>query len=84
MSKAGRLGIALLAAASLTAYGCAEQDVIGGPQTGDVQTVVAQGKPTGELTISNWPLYIDKQTIPDFEEETGVSVKYIEDVNDNA
>ena len=29
------------------------------------------GKPTGELTISNWPLYIDKQTFRDFEEATG-------------
>ena len=58
--------------------------MIGGPQTGDVQTVDASGKPSGELTISNWPLYIDKQTIPDFEDETGVTVKYIEDVNDNA
>ena len=35
------------------------------------------------MTISNWPLYIDKQTVPDFEKETGVSVKYIEDVNAN-
>jgi spermidine/putrescine transport system substrate-binding protein len=42
------------------------------------------GKPSGDLTISNWPLYIDKQTVPDFEQKTGVSVKYIEDVNDNA
>ena len=49
-----------------------------------MQTVDASGKPTGELTISNWPLYIDKQTIGDFEDKTGVTVKYIEDVNDNA
>ena len=41
------------------------------------------GKPSGDLTISNWPLYIDKSTVPDFEKATGVSVKYIEDVNDN-
>jgi spermidine/putrescine transport system substrate-binding protein len=79
-----RLGIASLLAASAVIYGCAEQEVIGGPQTSDVQTVVASGKPTGELTISNWPLYIDKQTVPDFEKATGVSVNYIEDVNDNA
>jgi spermidine/putrescine transport system substrate-binding protein len=78
------LAVALLVAASVVVTGCAEQAVIGGPQTSDVQTVVASGKPTGELTISNWPLYIDKQTIPDFEDATGVSVKYIEDVNDNA
>jgi spermidine/putrescine transport system substrate-binding protein len=49
---------------------------------GDVETAQG-GEVSGELTISNWPLYIDKKTIPNFEEETGVSVKYIEDVNDN-
>jgi spermidine/putrescine transport system substrate-binding protein len=52
--------------------------------SGSAQTVKLTGKPSGDLTISNWPLYIDKQTVPDFERKTGVSVKYIEDVNDNA
>ena len=37
--------------------------------TSGAPTVDASGKPSGELTISNWPLYIDKQTIPDFEDE---------------
>jgi len=55
-----------------------------GGANGEVQTVQLQGKPSGELTISNWPLYIDRQTVPDFEQATGVQVKYIEDVNDNA
>jgi spermidine/putrescine transport system substrate-binding protein len=57
---------------------------IGGSDTGETQQVDASGDVSGELTISNWPLYIDKETIPDFEDATGVSVKYIEDVNDNA
>ncbi len=35
------------------------------------------------LRISNWPLYIDKQTVPDFEKTTGIKVEYTEDVNDN-
>ena len=35
------------------------------------------------MTISNWPLYIDKETMADFEKETGVDDQYIEDVNDN-
>jgi len=83
MTTVRRLGVALALLAALVLAGC-EQAVIGGPKTGDVQTVDASGKPTGELTISNWPLYIDKQTIGDFEDETGVTVKYIEDVNDNA
>jgi len=41
------------------------------------------GKPSGSVTISNWPLYIDKGTVPAFEKATGVSVKYIEDINSN-
>src|SRR3990170_3532541 len=51
--------------------------------SGDVTTAEAEGEPSGTLTISNWPFYIDKQTIPNFEEETGVTVDYTEDVNDN-
>lgn len=40
------------------------------------------------LTMSNWPLYIDVQgkrrpTLEKFQRETGVRVRYIEDVNDN-
>ena len=42
------------------------------------------------LTISNWPLYIDsdektkkRPTLEQFKKETGVTVKYVEDVNDN-
>ncbi len=81
--RARRLMLAFGVLAALVFAGC-EQAVIGGPQTGEVQTVKVTGKPSGELTISNWPLYIDKETIGDFEDATGVSVKYIEDVNDNA
>jgi spermidine/putrescine transport system substrate-binding protein len=54
----------------------------GGGDTSDIPTAQG-GDPSGELTISNWPLYIDKETIPNFEEETGVDTKYIEDINDN-
>ena len=41
---------------------------------------------SGELTISNWPGYIDpgpNNTVAEFENKTGVSVDYIEDVNEN-
>ncbi|MGB7588816.1 MAG: hypothetical protein WBM00_08920, partial [Solirubrobacterales bacterium] len=50
---------------------------------GNAETVKLEGKPSGSLTISNWPLYIDKSTVPAFEKATGVSVKYIEDINSN-
>ena len=37
----------------------------------------------GPLRISNWPLYIDSLTVPDFQKATGITVQYSEDVNDN-
>jgi spermidine/putrescine transport system substrate-binding protein len=49
----------------------------------ETQKVTLEGKPSGSLTISNWPLYIDKGTVPAFEKATGVSVKYVEDINSN-
>jgi len=49
----------------------------------EAQKVKLEGEPSGELTISNWPLYIDKKTVPDFEKASGVKVKYIEDINSN-
>jgi spermidine/putrescine transport system substrate-binding protein len=49
-------------------------------------TVKLEGKPSGNLTISNWPLYIDPGkhgTVAEFENATGIKVKYIEDINSN-
>jgi spermidine/putrescine transport system substrate-binding protein len=45
---------------------------------------LAEDALTGPLTISTWPYYIDKQTLPDFEKKFGIDVKYIEDINDNS
>jgi spermidine/putrescine transport system substrate-binding protein len=49
----------------------------------EVTTAAAEGEAGGTLTVSNWPFYIDNKTIPEFEEETGITVDYTEDVNDN-
>jgi spermidine/putrescine transport system substrate-binding protein len=60
----------------------------GGGDSSEADTAKA-GPVKGDLTISNWPGYIDpgeegeEGTIAEFEKETGVSVKYFEDVNDN-
>ena len=35
------------------------------------------------LRISQWPLYIDNRTIPDFQRATGIAVQYTQDINDN-
>lgn len=72
----------LVLALGLTACG---DDTVGGGGNGEVTT--AKGGPVeGSLTVSNWPGYIDpgpKGTVAEFEKETGVSLDYIEDVNDN-
>jgi spermidine/putrescine transport system substrate-binding protein len=57
----------------------------GGGSSEDAPTAKA-GPVKGDLTISNWPGYIEPGkdgTVAEFEDETGVSVQYIEDVNDN-
>ncbi|MGH2940845.1 MAG: spermidine/putrescine ABC transporter substrate-binding protein, partial [Solirubrobacterales bacterium] len=82
-----RVGLALMALAAtivLAACGGGIEELpenYGG--SGGGNEVKIEGKPSGEMTISNWPLYIDKKTVGDFEKETGVSVKYVEDVNSN-
>jgi spermidine/putrescine transport system substrate-binding protein len=68
----------LLAALALAACGSS------GGDGGSAETVKLSPPPSGDVTISNWPFYIDKNTVSDFEKATGVSVKYVEDVNDNA
>jgi spermidine/putrescine transport system substrate-binding protein len=37
----------------------------------------------GNWTFSNWPLYMDKKLLRQFDKQNGGKVKYIEDINDN-
>lgn len=52
-----------------------------GPAPAGAPTAAAAAK--GPLRISNWPFYIDENTVPDFSAATGIAVEYNEDVNDN-
>jgi spermidine/putrescine transport system substrate-binding protein len=74
----------LLLGASVALAACGGGGIESGGGPAEVQTVKLESKPSGDVTISNWPFYIDKNTVPEFEKAEGVSVKYIEDVNDNA
>ncbi|HKA66673.1 MAG TPA: spermidine/putrescine ABC transporter substrate-binding protein [Solirubrobacterales bacterium] len=74
---------AVTVALGLAACGGGSGGGIEGGGEKQVETIKLEGKPSGSLTISNWPLYIDKATVPAFEKATGVSVKYIEDINSN-
>ena len=55
----------------------------GAPAAGADSAAMAAGGGGKTLRISNWPLYIDKQTVPDFEKATGIKTEYTEDINDN-
>jgi spermidine/putrescine transport system substrate-binding protein len=73
-------------AALLAAAGCGTDEE---PTKGDDASapVVPKGKVGGKLTIAQWPLYIDpgkRGTVAEFEKATGVDVKYVEEINDNA
>jgi spermidine/putrescine transport system substrate-binding protein len=75
----------VVAALALGACGSDEGGIEG---SGDAQSagLVPDGEVGDELTISQWPLYIDPGkdgTIAEFERDTGISVDYIEDINDN-
>src|SRR5216117_2850015 len=85
LSRTSGIGMAVaVLAATLGIAACGSSGIENSGGGGSkASTVKVQGKPSGDLTISNWPLYIDKKTVPDFEKATGVSVKYIEDINDN-
>ncbi len=84
MSKATRgLLIATLALSASVLLAACGSDLGGGGNDGDVTTAEATGTVGGELVISQWPFYIDRKTVPEFEQDAGVEVNYIEDVNDN-
>ncbi len=73
----------LLATVGIAA--CGSDVTVGGAS--EVEVIVAESGPVeGELTISNWPGYIDPGkdgSVAEFEEKTGVTVDYIEDINSN-
>jgi spermidine/putrescine transport system substrate-binding protein len=76
---------ALMLAAALLIATCGGGDDVGGAREGDVP-VAKGGEPTGAVTISNWPGYIDpgkNGTVSEFEQKFGVDVDYIQDINDN-
>jgi spermidine/putrescine transport system substrate-binding protein len=71
--------------AALAMASCGGDSAIDSDSEGPAGTVDAD-KSSDTLTISQWPLYIDpgkNGTVADFESDTGIDVKYVEDINDN-
>ena len=75
---------ALTLAAGLAA--CGGSGIEDSSASGDVATV-PQGQAGTQLTVSQWPLYVDpgkNGTVNQFSDETGIDTKWIEDINDNS
>jgi len=75
------------AAAFLAACGGGGNALSGGTKTAEQKTI-PKGEVGTQLNFSNWPLYIDVDhgkhpTLEKFTKETGVQVKYTEEINDN-
>ncbi len=84
IGRAGSAGLALSSLSFLAACGgvegTAEND------DGDRPEPAAVNHPKteiGEWTFANWPLYIDKKVIRDFNRKFGGKCRYVEEINDN-
>jgi spermidine/putrescine transport system substrate-binding protein len=86
IGRAGSTGLALSGLSAVIAAcggveGTAEQDQ--GEQEQKAAEVSHPKTEIGDWTFANWPLYIDKSVIKDFNREYGGKCKYVEEINDN-
>jgi spermidine/putrescine transport system substrate-binding protein len=81
-----RIMLSLAALLPTIALGaCGGDSAIDSDSEGPAGTVPSD-KSSDTLTISQWPLYIDPDkdgTVAQFESDTGIDVKYVEEINDN-
>jgi spermidine/putrescine transport system substrate-binding protein len=85
IGRAGSSGLALTGLASVLAA-CGGVEGEAEKASKSKETPAAVSHPTteiGDWTFSNWPLYIDKKVLKDFNKEFGGKVKYVEEINDN-
>jgi spermidine/putrescine transport system substrate-binding protein len=85
IGRAGSAGLALSSLSALIAAcggveGTGEQNEQNRPKAAEVNHPKTE---IGSWTFSNWPLYIDKSVIKDFNREYGGKCKYVEEINDN-
>ena len=86
LGRAGSTGLALTGLSALiaacggvegTAERAEERAREGATEVNHPKTAI------GNWTFSNWPLYMDKKILRDFNREFGGKVRYLEDINDN-
>ena len=85
IGRAGSSGLALTGLASvLAACGGVEGEAEKASDSKDKAATVNHPKTEiGNWTFANWPLYMDKKVLKDFDKQFGGKVKYVEEINDN-
>src|SRR5688500_14806397 len=80
----GRAGSAGLALSLLSACGGVEGEAEKTAKERPKAAAVNHPKTEiGDWTFANWPLYVDKAVIKDFNKRFGGKCKYVEEINDN-
>src|SRR5215213_7230181 len=85
IGRAGSTGLALSSLSAVLAAcggveGEADKAEDSKPKAAEVNHPKTQ---IGNWTFANWPLYIDKSVIKDFNKKYGGKCKYVEEINDN-
>jgi spermidine/putrescine transport system substrate-binding protein len=85
IGRAGSSGLALsgLAAVLAACGGVQGENQKASKQKQSTKAVSHPKTAIGNWTFSNWPLYIDKKVLKQFDKQYGGKVKYVEDINDN-
>ena len=85
IGRAGASGLALSGLASvIAACGGVEGEADKAEKSKSDAAAVSHPKTEiGNWTFSNWPLYIDKKVIKQFNQQFGGKAKYVEEINDN-
>ncbi|HYM57241.1 MAG TPA: spermidine/putrescine ABC transporter substrate-binding protein [Solirubrobacteraceae bacterium] len=85
LGRAGSTGLALSSvSAVLAACGGVEGEAERSKKSKPKAAAVNHPKTAiADWTFANWPLYIDKKVIKDFDKQFGGKCKYVEEINDN-
>ena len=76
------MGLALMLAGCTEIEGTASREQEKS-ESGGAPSVNHPKTEIGNWTFSNWPLYIDKKVLKQFNKQYGGKVKYVEEINDN-
>jgi spermidine/putrescine transport system substrate-binding protein len=83
VQRLGAAGFALTGASTLLAACGGVEGTANKDTTTQNKAVTHPKVAISQLNFSNWPLYVDKKVLKDWDKQTGGKLKYTEDINDN-